>query len=108
MIRPTGKHIIIRRDVMTVSPDVVLPKGSVITATQSEVKVGSILVPHSARAKAIWGTVVAIGPKAKREGREFKVGDRVLIPWTWKPPQKDADLGEVELLEETEIMAVQR
>lgn len=108
MIKPVGKHIVIRREPMTISPDVILAKGTTLVADGDDLKSGSIIIPGSAKAKAIWGTVVAIGKRCRREGREIKVGDRVVIPWTWKPPKKDPDLGEVEVLEEVEIMAVER
>lgn len=91
MIRPTGDHVVIKRDDLTAPPDVYLRKGS------------KLIIPQNALARAREGKVLFIGPKVRED---IRVGDRVAITWHEGTRYHDKHLGEIELFLETEVLAV--
>jgi co-chaperonin GroES (HSP10) len=93
MVTPKGNVLVVRRDELTVPPDV----------PDRFIKHGKIIVPEIAKARSRQGEVLAVGPKVKEDIRK---GDMVVITWHEGTRYTDKDMGEIELFLEPEILAV--
>lgn len=93
MITPKGDHLVVRRDSLTVPPDV----------PDRFIKDGKIIVPEIAKARSRQGEVLAVGPGVKEDIRK---GDLVVITWHEGTRYTDKHMGEVEVFLESEVLAV--
>lgn len=93
MITPLGYHLVVKREELTVPPDV----------PDRFIKHGKIIVPEIARARSRQGRVLAVGPDVKED---IRTGDLVAITWHEGTCYTDKHLGEVELFLESEVLAV--
>ena len=71
--------------------------------------VGGIIIPDSAKEKPMQGTVVAVGKKTDKDGKEVafdvKVGDRVLLP-KYGGTEVKIDDKEYQLVREEDLLGV--
>jgi co-chaperonin GroES (HSP10) len=86
-IRPTGAHVVVKRDEMGLPPGYSKPE--------------LIIMPETAKARANWGHVVGVGPLVQ----EVERGDYVAITWFDGTPYDDDILGDVEVFHEDEVLA---
>jgi len=93
VVKPTGTHIVVCRDDNTAPTD--LP--------DRFAKDGKIIIPEKFKSKSKEATVLAIGKDVQED---IRVGDRVAITWHDGTKFTDKHFGEIEILYETEVLAV--
>ena len=76
---------------------------------EKEQTVGGIIIPDSAKEKPMQGTVIAVGKKTDKDGKEVafdvKVGDRVLLP-KYGGTEVKIDDKEYQLVREEDLLGV--
>ena len=76
---------------------------------EKEQTVGGIIIPDSAKEKPMQGTVIAVGKKTDKDGKEIafdvKVGDTVLLP-KYGGTEVKLDGKKLQLVREEDLLGV--
>lgn len=76
---------------------------------EAEQKIGGIYIPDSAKEKPMQGTVIAVGKKTDKDGKEIafdvKAGDTVLLP-KYGGTEVKLDGKKLQLVREEDLLGV--
>lgn len=76
---------------------------------EKEQSIGGIIIPDAAKEKPMQGTVIAVGKKTDKDGKEIafdvKVGDTVLLP-KYGGTEVKVDGKKLQLMREEDILAI--